>query len=172
MNKMQEVVRIEKITLNVGVGKEQNLLDKAIILLKHILPGSKPVKTTTNKRIQGWGLRPGLAIGCKITLRGERAVEMLKRLLYAKDNALKAKSFDFSGNLSFGVHEYIDIKDIKYEPNLGIMGLEVAVTLERKGYRVKRRSLRQTKVGKNQIVTRPQAMEFMKSQFAVEIIGE
>jgi len=67
MNPMK-VIRIEKITLNIGAGKDQNRLDKAKILLKHVT-GIEPVKTVTKKRIPNWGLRPGLPIGCKITLR-------------------------------------------------------------------------------------------------------
>ena len=72
MKSMQTSVRIEKITLNVGAGKEQSRLDKGFLLLKE-LTGVTPVKTVTQKRIPTWGLRPGLPIGAKVTLRGEEA---------------------------------------------------------------------------------------------------
>jgi len=83
MNPMRNI-RIEKITLNVGAGKEQTRLEKGVLLLKG-LTGINPVKTFTNKRIPSWGLRPGLPIGCKLTLRKKKAEEILKRLLEAKE---------------------------------------------------------------------------------------
>jgi ATP-dependent Lon protease len=63
-------IRIDKLTLNIGAGKDAPLLEKGVKLITQIA-GVKPVKTITQKRIPGWGLRPGLPIGCKITLRGE-----------------------------------------------------------------------------------------------------
>ena len=105
MNPMQQV-RIEKLTLNVGAGKDQRKLEKGISLIKSIT-GIEPVKTKTSKRIPGWGLRPGLPIGCKLTLRKADASTILKRLLYAKDFNLKESQFDNSGSISFGIPEYI-----------------------------------------------------------------
>ena len=101
-------IKIEKVTLNIGAGKDQNKLKNADKLLK-IITGINPVKTITQKRIAGWGLRPVLPIGCKITLRKKPAKVMLKRLLKAKENKLTNSSIDNSGNISFGIHEYIDI---------------------------------------------------------------
>ena len=93
MNPMRNI-RIGKVTLNVGAGKEQTKLEKGILLLKHIT-GINPVKTFTNKRIPTWGLRPGLPIGCKLTLRGKSAKEMLIRLLSAKDNTLNERQYSY-----------------------------------------------------------------------------
>ena len=97
-------ISIEKVTLNIGAGKDQAKLEKGIKLINNIA-GTKPVKTFTKKRIQEWGLRPGLPIGCKLTLRKEKALELLKRLLEAKDNTLKASNLDNEGNISFGIGE-------------------------------------------------------------------
>ena len=121
MNPMKKI-SVEKITLNFGAGKDQKLLEKGSKLLKN-LTGIKPVKTTTQKRIPGWGLRPGLSIGCKITLRGKKADELLIRLVKAKDNQLKPSCFDNNGNVSFGIHEYIDIPKSEYDPDIGIIGI-------------------------------------------------
>src|SRR3989338_3523178 len=131
-------IRIEKVTLNIGAGKNQDVLEKGIKLVTSIA-GIPPVKTFTNKRIPECGLRPGLPIGCKLTLRGETAAKMLKRLVYAKDNTLKRSQFDDYGNIAFGIPEYIDIEGVKYEPDIGMMGLEVCITLERPGFRIKKR---------------------------------
>ena len=115
------------------------------MLLKNIT-GIDPIKTFTNKRIPTWGLRPGLPIGCKLTLRKKKAEEILLRLLDAKDNTLSPHQFDKEGNIAFGIHEYIDIPGIEYEPKIGVMGLEVCITLERPGYRIKNRRIMKRKV--------------------------
>lgn len=164
-------IRIEKITLNIGAGKDGNKLEKGIKLLKNIT-GIEPIKTRTNKRIPGWGLRPGLPIGCKITLRKEKAKEVLNRLLEAKSYILKGSQFDKNGNIAFGVHEYIDIKGAKYDPEIGIMGLEVCVTLERPGYRVKRRKNLKSKIGNNHKIAKEEAVKFMKTEFDVKLEEE
>ena len=166
MNPMREI-RVEKVTLNIGAGKDQNVLEKGVKLLKN-LTGVAPIKTTTQKRIAAWGLRPGLPIGCKITLRKKKGEEMLSRALDAKDFLLKKNQFDENGNLAFGVPEYIDIKDAKYDPEIGMMGLEVCVTLERPGYRIKRRRLQQKKIPFKHRISKLEAIEYMKNRFNVK----
>ncbi len=167
MNTMQQV-RIEKITLNFGGGKDQKRLEKGIKLIKEITH-IEPVKTATQKRIQGWGLRPGLPIGCKVTLRKDLAKKTLKRLLHAKDFQLKETNFDQEGNLAFGIHEYIDVEGVKYDPEIGVLGLEVAVTLERPGFRVKRRSRKAARIGKKHRITREESIAFMKKEYNTKI---
>ncbi|HII64452.1 TPA: 50S ribosomal protein L5 [Candidatus Woesearchaeota archaeon] len=161
-------VRIEKVTLNIGCGKDQSRLDKAVELLKSV-SGATPVKTFTQKRIQEWGLRPGLPIGCKVTLRGEAATEMLKRLLDAKDFRLQESQFDDNGNISFGIHEYIDIPGAKYDPKIGIMGLQACITLERPGFRIKRRKVFCKRLPKRQRITRKEAIDFMAKSFSIKM---
>ena len=167
MNLMREI-KIEKITLNIGAGKDQSKLDKAVLLLKSV-SGKNPVKTFTNKRIEEWGLRPGLPIGCKLTLRKKAAQELLARLLDAKDNKLTEIQFDNSGNISFGIAEYIDIPGVKYDPNIGIMGLQVCITLERPGFRIKRRKLERKKIPIRHSIKKEDAIDFMKKAFNVKI---
>ena len=154
-------VKIAKITLNIGAGKNEDLLKKGLKLLTMLSP-VKPVKTFTKKRIPGWGLRPGLSIGGKVTIR-KGAEELLKRLLVAKSNTLSIKNFDNNGNFSFGIPEYIDIEGLKYDPDLKIIGLEVAVTLERPGFRVKKRKISQQKIGKKHLIGTEEAIEFVKN---------
>src|SRR3989338_7070332 len=161
-------VRIEKITLNIGCGKDQTRLDKGVELLKSIT-GVVPVKTFTQKRIQEWGLRPGLPIGCKVTLRKQAARELLKRLLDAREFKLENSQFDDNGNVSFGIHEYIDIPGVKYDPKIGIMGLQVCVTLERPGFRIKRRVIRSAKVPKKQRIPKGEAIQFMSKEYSIKM---
>lgn len=165
-NPMQSAVRIEKLTINFGAGKDQNRLEKGCALIQS-LTGIKPVRTITQKRIPAWGLRPGLPVGAKLTLRGEEAKTMLKRLLNAKDFKLKPTSIDQGGNIAFGLTEYIDIEGAKYDPAIGVLGLEASVTLAKPGTRVKRRAIRTAALGKRQTITKQEAMEFMTKTFKV-----
>ena len=166
MNTMQ-YIRIEKVTLNVGAGKDQAKLEKGVQIIKQIT-GIDPVKTITKKRIPAWGLRPGLPIGCKVTLRKQAAQELLGRLLHAKDHALQESQFDQAGNISFGIPEYIDIAGLEYDPELKIMGLEAAVTLERPGFRVRKRTLKAAPLGKGHQISKEEAISFVK-QLGVEV---
>jgi len=170
MSTMRDI-SIEKVTLNIGVGGPGEKLEKAMKLLNSI-SGLKSVQTISNKRIPTWGLRPNLPIACKVTIRGKKAEVLLKRLLHAVDNKLPIRKFDKFGNFSFGVPEYIDIPDVPYDPSIGVIGLEAAVTLERPGFRIKRRSLKRRKVGNKHIITKEQAIDFMKNNFKLDIVGE
>ncbi len=167
MNPMKNV-RIEKITLNIGSGTNAAKLEKGMKLIQN-LAGKPPIKTFTNKRIPTWGLRPGLPIGCKLTLRKSAAREMLSRLIRAKENKLSSKQFDNLGNLAFGIHEYIDVPGSRYDPGIGIMGFEVCVTLERAGFRVKRRMVKSSKISKKHAISKQEAIEYMKKEFNVAV---
>lgn len=170
MNPMRNI-RIEKVTLNIGAGKDQTRLEKGLVLLNTIT-NATPIKTTTNKRIQEWGLRPGLPIGCKLTLRKEKAIELLPRLLSAVDNKLRENQFDDNGNIAFGIHEYIEIPDVKYDPKIGIMGFEVCITLERPGYRIKRRRLLARKIPVRHRISKQEAIEYIIINFKTKVEAE
>ena len=167
MNPMQQP-RIEKVTLNVGAGKEQSRLEKGIAVLK-MITGIDPIKTVTKKRIPTWGLRPGLPIGCKLTLRKNKATEVLKRLLDAKSKKLSPSQFDEAGNISFGIHEYIDIPGAIYDPKIGVLGLQVCLTLEKPGYRIKRRKIQQKNIPKHHIITKEEAITYMQKTFNIKV---
>ena len=164
---MKEVM-IDKITLNIGVGEAGEKLNKAVKLLTH-LTGEKPIQIGAKSRIPTWSIRPGLPIAAKVTLRKAKAERMLQRLFVAVSNKISARKFDTFGNFSFGVKEYLEIPEAKYDPEIGIIGLEAAVTLKRKGYRVKERALRKAKVGKKHQVSREDAIKFIQEKFKVEV---
>jgi large subunit ribosomal protein L5 len=167
MHPMKEI-RIEKVTLNIGAGKDTQLLNKGVKLLQ-ALTGIAPIKTVTHKRIPAWGLRPGLPIGVKITLRGKQALEFIPRLLAAKAFKLAERNYDETGNISFGIPEYIDIEGAKYDPEIGIIGLQACITLTRPGYRVKKRRYRQAPLAKQHVITKQEAIEFMATKFKVQL---
>lgn len=157
--------------MNIGAGKDQTRLEKGLVLLSAVA-NATPIKTVTSKRIQEWGLRPGLPIGCKLTLRKEKAIKILPRLLEAVDNILREKQFDNNGNVAFGIHEYIEIPGVKYDPKIGIMGLEVCVTLERPGYRIKRRRLLPRKIPTRHRISKQEAISFMANNFNTKVEAE
>ncbi len=159
---------MEKITLNIGTGTAGPNLEKAKALLQ-LLTNAKPAETKTKKRIPGWGLRPGLAIGCKVTVRRKKAEELLKKLLLAIDNKIPISRFDRFGNLAFGIREYLDIPSIEYKPEIGIIGLEVAATFCRDGYRIKNRKIKHAKIPPRHSITKEEAIEFMKKNYGVSI---
>ena len=161
-------ISVEKVTLNIGVGETGPNLDRAVKLL-HNITGGKPVKTRTKKRIPLWKIRPGLEIGTKITIRGEKAKKLLKSLFIAKRNVLEKRGFDDEGNLSFGIPEYLDIPDVKYDAEVGIIGLEAMVTLKRPGFRIKRRSVRGVKIPKKHRISKEEAIEFIRKEYGVEV---
>lgn len=164
-------IKIAKVTLNIGTGKEQNNLDKALKLLTNLTGGAKPVKCISNKRIPTWGLRPGLPVGAKVTIRND-VDNLVSNTLHAIGNTLNESSFDNMGNVAYGIPEYIDIRGAKYEPDIGVMGLQVCVTLERPGYRVKRRKIRQGKIHKKHIINKEDAISFMRQKFNIKLSGE
>jgi large subunit ribosomal protein L5 len=170
MNSMREI-RIEKLTLNVGAGTDQEVLKKGMKLLKN-LTGIEPVKTVSNKRIPAWGVRPGLPVGCKLTLRGAVIIPLVKRLLVAKENKLPESSFDKEGNVSFGIHEYINVPDLAYDPTIGIMGFQVCITLKRPGLRIKYRRKQNRRIGVSHRIGKEESIKFFKDTFSVNVEEE
>lgn len=168
MNVMKKI-RIEKLTLNIGAGKDSNVLEKGAVLIEHIT-GIKPVKTITQKRIAGWGLRPGLPIGVKLTLRDQEQVkDLVSRFLLAKENKLKKSWFDNNGNISFGITEYVDVPGVKYNTDIGMLGFQVSITLSRPGYRVKKRKVRKNSIGNSHRLNYEDAVNFMKTDFNITV---
>lgn len=161
-------IRIEKITLNIGTGGPGEKLEKAMKLLNKIT-GMKVVSTITKKRIPTWDIRPGLQVGCKVTLRGEKADELLKRLLVAGAEKINKLKFDKFGNFSFGIPEYLDVNGIEYDASIGIIGFDVAVTLERPGFRIKRRRNRKRTVPKEHSISKEEAINFIKQKYNFEV---
>ncbi len=162
-------IRIGKVVLNIGVKDPVVESEKAYRLLEKIT-GKKPVKTKATKKARTFGIRKNLPIGAKVTVRGKEAEELLKELLQAVEMKLKPSCFDNEGNVNFGIKEYLDIPKMKYDPSIGVFGMNVCVQLERPGFRVKRRRLKRAKVGKNHRIKKEEAMDFMIKKFGVKIV--
>ncbi len=160
-------VRLEKLTINIGTKESGQGLEKAKKLLEK-LTGKKVVITKTHDRTT-FGMPKGRPIGVKITLRDKDAAAFLKAAFQAVGNKLQKRNFDSTGNFSFGVEEYINLPIIKYDPEIGIFGMDVCVTLRRPGYRIKNRMVRPKKLGKNHVIKKEDAMEFVKKEWGIKI---
>jgi large subunit ribosomal protein L5 len=163
-NKMR-TIKMEKIILSAGaVGDE---LEKAYKLLGRI-SGKKVIKTISTKRIPTWGVRPKLEVGCKVTVRGADAEKLLKRLLAAIDNTIKFKQIA-DNHFSFGIKEYIEIPDMEYQRDIGVMGFNTTVDFARPGFSVKRRRMKQSTLPKRQNIKPEEIKEFMESKYGVVV---
>ncbi len=164
-------LRINKITLNIGVGDSGDKLQKAEKLLKD-LTGQKPVRTYGKQTISEWNVKKFAPIGVKVTLRGSGAKQFLERAFVAVENVVKPTQFDKTGNLSFGVKEYIELPGSKYDPDVGMFGFDVSVNLERIGYRIARRHRLQRKLPAKVRITPEESRKFFEAQFKVKVESE
>ena len=132
-------ISLEKIVLNMGVGKSGDAIEVAKKALDQI-SGKKSCARDAKETQRDFGVRKGEPIGAAVTVRGEDAIALAKRLFEAKGNQVNGRSFDDFGNFSFGIREHIDIPGVKYDPTIGILGLDIAFTLTRPGYGIRTRS--------------------------------
>jgi large subunit ribosomal protein L5 len=162
-------ITLDKVVLNMGVGKSGDIIEVARRAIEQI-SGKKPSTRNAKSQQRDWGVRKGEPIGVAVTVRGEDAIVLLKRLLEAKGNSLRGKSFDNFGNFSFGINEHIDIPDVKYEPSIGILGLGISIALTRPGYGIRKRSKHKASVGKSHIITNEEAKDYLVKEFGVTIV--
>ena len=167
-NPMKKIT-LEKVVLNMGVGKSGDVIEIAKKALEQI-SGKKPSAREAKETQRDWGIRKGEPIGAAVTVRGEDARALLKRLFEAKGNSVNGRSFDNFGNYSFGIREHIDIPGVKYDPQIGILGLGISVTLTRPGYGIRRRSKHKASVGKSHIITSQEAKDYLTKEFGVTVV--
>jgi large subunit ribosomal protein L5 len=161
-------IRVHKVVINIGVGRSGEPIDKAKNALLE-LTSQQPAVRGAKKSVRDFGIHKGEPIGVVVTLRREPAIEFLKRVIAGKKNVLKASSFDNYGNISVGIHEHIDIPGTKYNPEIGIFGMDVNIVLNRPGYRIAKKSRKSAKIGKTHRINREEAVEFFKQEYGAEV---
>ena len=161
--------KIEKITVNIGVGEAGEKLEKAQSVLKDIT-GHKPIQTLSKITSKDWSLRKRMPIGCKVTLRKKDAEKFLIEALQTRENKIAEYAFDNEGNISFGIPDHTLFKSQKYNPNIGIFGMDVSITMENPGYRIKRRRLYRRKIPNKHKVKREDTIKFFNEKYKVEVI--
>ena len=168
MNAMRQL-HVEKVVVNIGVGEAGERLVKAEKVLE-MVTGHKPVETISKTVNRDLGIRVGMPLGCMVTLRGEDAEEFIKKALVIREMRVPEYSFDKEGNMSFGISDYTDFDGMKYDPEIGIFGMDVNVVLRRSGNRITQRSLLRRRIPKHHRVDREEAIQFMKDKFEVQVI--
>jgi large subunit ribosomal protein L5 len=161
--------RVAKVTVNIGVGEAGEKLKKAETVLQNVT-GHKPVQTISKTTNKDWSLRKFMPLGCKVTLRKGAAEKFLKDALKIRENKISEYSFDDQGNFSFGVPDHTLFEGQKYDPNMGIFGMDICVTVENPGYRIKHRRIDRRKIPQRHQLSREATKEFIAKAFNVEVV--
>jgi len=162
-------IRVIKVVVNAGVGESGENRTRAERVLS-MVTHQKPVATRSHSTNRDFGIRQGQEIGAKVTLRGAVAVDFLGRAFEARDRQLDVESIDRNGNFSFGIADYTDFTGMKYDPAIGIHGMDVAVELGRAGYRVRGRRQRARPIPRTIRSTPAETRAFLETTFQVKVL--
>jgi large subunit ribosomal protein L5 len=161
-------IRVGKVNVNISVGQSGEALTNAMTILEQ-LTGQRPATRSAKQTIRGFGIRKREPMACIVTLRGNRGTSFLNKALSAVSYRINPKAFDNNGNFAFGIREHIDMSGTRYDPNLGITGMDVIVNFERPGYRVSKRKRARSKVGHSHRIKPDEAIKFLSEQYNVRV---
>jgi len=161
-------INIEKLVINVCVGESGDKLTKACKVLED-LTGQKPVTSKARYTIRSFGIKRGEKISCHVTVRGDKAGEILDKALKVKEYELRRKMFSATGNFGFGIQEHIDL-GIRYDPYTGIFGMDFYCVLKRAGSRVALRKRAGSSVGSTHLVSKEDAQNWFVQKYEGTLI--
>jgi large subunit ribosomal protein L5 len=160
---------VEKIIVHMGVGESGQHLVNAEDILRTIT-GQGVVRCFAKRTLPAFSIKKKEPIGCKVTLRGQRAQEFLETALGIVDKTLGRSQFDSLGNVSFGIEEHTDFPGMRYDPNIGVFGMDVTVVIKRPGERICKRRVAARKIPANHRLTVEDAISFLNESYGVEVM--
>ena len=162
-------IRVGKVVVNIGLGKSGEAIERGKKVLEQVT-GQSPTQTRAKRSVRDFGIHKGEPIGVVVTVRGAETQKLIEKLLTAREKKLQGSCFDSRGSVSFGIKEHIEIPGIRYDPAIGILGMNVSILLERPGFGVSRRGRRASKVGSAHLVSRDEAVQYFKDNFGVNVV--
>jgi large subunit ribosomal protein L5 len=160
---------IDKVIVHMGVGESGQHLVNAEEILRTIT-GQTVVRCFAKRTLPAFAIKKKEPIGCKVTLRGQKAQKFLEIALGIVEKSLVKSQFDSLGNVSFGIEEHTDFPGMRYDPNIGVFGMDVTVVIKRPGERICKRRIATRKIPTNHRVTLEDAIAFLSGSYGVEVI--